>query len=111
MKTTIEKIQDKLISADGTALAFERAGSGSALILVHGTGADHTRWSSILPRLADSFKIFSLDRRGGVPPVMHRITASSANMKTSPPSPHLCKSRSISSGIPLVPPACWALHQ
>jgi pimeloyl-ACP methyl ester carboxylesterase len=64
MKTTIEKIQDKLISTDGTALAFERAGSGSALILVHGTGADHTRWSSILPRLAGSFKIFSLDRRG-----------------------------------------------
>ncbi|MHB8135107.1 MAG: alpha/beta fold hydrolase [Anaerolineaceae bacterium] len=64
MKTKIEKNQDKIISSDGTALAFERAGSGSALILVHGTGADHTRWTAILSRLADQFKIFSIDRRG-----------------------------------------------
>jgi len=62
--TITNKIYDKIISSDGTTLAYERVGSGSALILVHGTGADHTRWASILPRLADRFKIFSIDRRG-----------------------------------------------
>jgi pimeloyl-ACP methyl ester carboxylesterase len=54
----------KVSSADGTSIAVEQAGSGPALLLVHGTGADHTRWYGILPQLTPNFTVYSLDRRG-----------------------------------------------
>src|SRR4051794_19341835 len=53
-----------VLSSDRTPIAFEQVGIGSPLVLVHGTGADHTRWSAVLPRLSQHFTVFSLDRRG-----------------------------------------------
>jgi pimeloyl-ACP methyl ester carboxylesterase len=61
---TQESNANKVISSDGTAIAFDQAGNGSPLILVHGTGADRTRWAAVLPQLAQHFTVFSLDRRG-----------------------------------------------
>ncbi|MDY9926927.1 alpha/beta hydrolase [Methanosarcina sp.] len=55
---------DKVRSKDGTLIAYERSGSGPALVLVHGTSADHTRWASVLPMLEQKFTIYTLDRRG-----------------------------------------------
>lgn len=55
---------DKVLSADGTPIAFEQVGSGPPLILVHGTGADHTRWAAVLPQLAQQFTVYPIDRRG-----------------------------------------------
>ena len=60
----IEKIQNDVMSQDGTRIAVEQAGSGPALLLVHGTGADRTRWAGVLPRLAPHFTLYSIDRRG-----------------------------------------------
>lgn len=51
-------------SKDGTLIGFWRSGSGPPLLLVHGTQADHTRWSKILPRLEQHFTVFAMDRRG-----------------------------------------------
>ena len=52
-----------VISKDGTPIAFDRSGQGSALILV--TGALNTRPSSSLAaRLAQRFSVFAYDRRG-----------------------------------------------
>lgn len=51
-------------SADGTRIAFERSGTGTPLVLVHGTTADHTRWANILPALSQDFTVFAMDRRG-----------------------------------------------
>jgi pimeloyl-ACP methyl ester carboxylesterase len=51
-------------SRDGTAIAYEKNGQGPSLVLVHGTGADHTRWAPIVPRLAERFTVCSMDRRG-----------------------------------------------
>lgn len=39
------------ISGDGTQIACERGGSGPTLLLVHGTGADHTYWERLAPEL------------------------------------------------------------
>jgi pimeloyl-ACP methyl ester carboxylesterase len=61
---TQETKSNKVISSDGTAVAFDQVGSGSPLILVHGTGADRTRWAAVLPQLTQHFTVFSLDRRG-----------------------------------------------
>jgi pimeloyl-ACP methyl ester carboxylesterase len=51
-------------STDGTRIAYERSGSGSPLVLVHGTTADHTRWRDLLPELERRFTVYAMDRRG-----------------------------------------------
>ncbi len=55
---------DKVISKDGTAIAYDRSGIGTPLILVHGTNADHTRWANVRPYLARHFTVYAVDRRG-----------------------------------------------
>lgn len=55
---------DKVRSKDGTLIAYELSGSGPALVLVHGTSADHTRWAPVLPMLEQKFTVYTLDRRG-----------------------------------------------
>ena len=53
----------KVISRDGTPVAFDQSGQGPALILV--AGALNTRASSSLAaRLAQRFSVFNYDRRG-----------------------------------------------
>jgi Predicted hydrolases or acyltransferases (alpha/beta hydrolase superfamily) len=55
---------DTVRSRDGTRIAYEKSGSGPALVLVHGTTADHTRWQFVLPMLEKKFTIYAVDRRG-----------------------------------------------
>ncbi len=55
---------DTVRSKDGTLIAYERTGAGPALVLVHGTTADHTRWGFILPMLEKRFTVYAVDRRG-----------------------------------------------
>jgi pimeloyl-ACP methyl ester carboxylesterase len=51
-------------SGDGTPIAFSRTGSGTPLVLVHGTGAGRGRWDQVQPLLAERFTVYALDRRG-----------------------------------------------
>jgi pimeloyl-ACP methyl ester carboxylesterase len=51
-------------SRDGTPIAYTKTGHGSPLVLVHGTGADHTRWAPLVPRLGEHFTVYAMDRRG-----------------------------------------------
>lgn len=55
---------EQIISKDGTAIGFQRSGSGPPLLLVHGTTADHSRWSPIVPRFEQHFSVYAMDRRG-----------------------------------------------
>jgi len=55
---------DKVKSKDGTAIAYQRSGKGTPLVLVHGTTADHTRWNLVLPALERHFTVYAMDRRG-----------------------------------------------
>lgn len=51
-------------SEDGTTISYRRTGAGPPLLLVHGTTADHERWSAILPRFEPHFTVYAMDRRG-----------------------------------------------
>jgi pimeloyl-ACP methyl ester carboxylesterase len=51
-------------SKDGTPIAYRRSGQGPPLVLVHGTTADHSRWSPVLPAFERHFTVYGVDRRG-----------------------------------------------
>jgi pimeloyl-ACP methyl ester carboxylesterase len=51
-------------SREGTRIAYWRSGRGPALVLVHGTTADHTRWETVLPLLEPHVTVYAMDRRG-----------------------------------------------
>ena len=51
-------------SRDGTPIGLWKTGTGPTLLAVHGGGADHTAWDSMVPLLADAFTVCVMDRRG-----------------------------------------------
>lgn len=55
---------DKVISADGTPIAYERVGSGPTVVLVGGAFCDHTVTAEIADALSADFTAISYDRRG-----------------------------------------------
>ncbi len=58
---------DKIRSADGTYIAYEKTGSGAPLVLVPGGGAnDHRRWdlAGIRSALEKHFTVYAMDGRG-----------------------------------------------
>lgn len=50
-------------SKDGTPIAFECAGSGPELLIVHGGAGDRTRWLPMLRILTTEFTVCAMDRR------------------------------------------------
>ena len=55
---------ETVTSADGTAIAFDQLGSGSALILVSGASCDRAVDAAIAEALAQEFTVLNYDRRG-----------------------------------------------
>ncbi len=53
-----------VISNDGTRIAYARSGEGPPLVLIHGTGIDHSYWDPVAPELGRHFTLYSVDRRG-----------------------------------------------
>lgn len=56
----------RLISADGTRIAFERTGDGDPIVLVDGAFCSRTfgPMATLAPLLANGFTVFAYDRRG-----------------------------------------------
>ena len=54
----------RVMSADGTGIAFERSGSGPALIIVGGALADHQFYGPLVDELRRQFTVYNYDRRG-----------------------------------------------
>lgn len=57
-------MMQQITSFDGTRIGFHCSGMGPPLLLVHGTTADHRRWSTILPQIEGHFTVYAMDRRG-----------------------------------------------
>jgi pimeloyl-ACP methyl ester carboxylesterase len=55
---------DRVISKDGTSIAYERQGSGPAVILVGGGLVDRSENAPLAAELAERFTTFNYDRRG-----------------------------------------------
>ena len=55
---------EKVLSRDGTSIAYQRSGSGKPLVLVHGTSGTFRRWAPVLPLLERHFTVYAMDRRG-----------------------------------------------
>ncbi|GII94993.1 alpha/beta fold hydrolase [Sinosporangium siamense] len=56
--------ESKVISRDGTEIAFEQAGSGPALILVSSALADRSDARKLAALLSEHFTVINYDRRG-----------------------------------------------
>ncbi len=55
---------DRVTSKDGTTIAYERVGSGPAVILVGGGISDRSENAPLAPELAGQFTVYNYDRRG-----------------------------------------------
>lgn len=54
----------KIPAPDGTQLAYWTAGTGAALVLVHGTTSDHATFNELVPHLTGRRTVITFDRRG-----------------------------------------------
>jgi pimeloyl-ACP methyl ester carboxylesterase len=54
----------KVVSQDGTTIAYEQAGDGSPMVLLNGAFRDHTIFDSLVPELAPFCTTYVYDRRG-----------------------------------------------
>jgi pimeloyl-ACP methyl ester carboxylesterase len=54
----------RVTSKDGTSIAYERIGSGPAVILVGGGFVDHSENAPLAAELARQFTVYNYDRRG-----------------------------------------------
>jgi pimeloyl-ACP methyl ester carboxylesterase len=62
-------------SADGTPIAVWVEGRGPAIVMVHGSIADHTTFDPFIAVLCEQFTTFAMDRRGfGATPDVDRYT-------------------------------------
>jgi pimeloyl-ACP methyl ester carboxylesterase len=51
-------------SADGAAIAYEVAGAGAPLVLVHGWSCDRGHWAAQVAHFADRFRVVTIDLAG-----------------------------------------------
>jgi pimeloyl-ACP methyl ester carboxylesterase len=57
-------VAQKIRSADGTEIAYERVGQGPPLVIVGGAWNTRDSASELAKRLAETFTVFTYDRRG-----------------------------------------------
>lgn len=53
-----------IADSDGTAIYYERHGSGPAILFVHGSGGHHAAWWQQVAALREEFTVITMDLRG-----------------------------------------------
>jgi pimeloyl-ACP methyl ester carboxylesterase len=59
----VKPMSENNIQVNGTFLHYAKSGSGSPLILLHGSGEDHHIFDAIAPRFAEHFTVYAIDSR------------------------------------------------
>ncbi|MGH3450167.1 MAG: alpha/beta fold hydrolase, partial [Haloechinothrix sp.] len=59
-----DTIMQTITSADGTTIAYEKTGSGPAIIVISNVAEDHTGIAGLTKALSEHFTVISFDRRG-----------------------------------------------
>jgi pimeloyl-ACP methyl ester carboxylesterase len=59
-----ESAMRKVVSRDGTTIAYERTGDGPPIVLLNGAFRDHTIFDQLVPELAPHCGTYVYDRRG-----------------------------------------------
>src|SRR5918996_2824064 len=59
-----EEHMNRVMSKDGTSIAYERLGAGPAVILVGGAFVDRSENGPLGAELAERFTVYNYDRRG-----------------------------------------------
>jgi pimeloyl-ACP methyl ester carboxylesterase len=49
---------EKVTTADGSPIAYEKLGKGPPLVMIHGGVMDHTAWGPVVPLLAAHFTLY-----------------------------------------------------
>ncbi|MDR2111896.1 MAG: alpha/beta hydrolase [Candidatus Accumulibacter sp.] len=52
-----------MIEVNGAALFYEKSGTGSPIVLLHGNGEDHHIFDELSARLANDFTVYAVDSR------------------------------------------------
>ena len=60
----MDRDMNEILKRPGASLAYEVAGDGPAVVLVHGFGLDMRMWDPQVPALASSFRVVRYDCRG-----------------------------------------------
>ncbi|CAG0970273.1 Proline iminopeptidase [Anaerolineales bacterium] len=55
---------DTILSTNHVAIAFKKTGTGTPLVMVHGTNGSHAHWNLCLPQLNQQFTVYAMERRG-----------------------------------------------
>jgi pimeloyl-ACP methyl ester carboxylesterase len=55
---------ERILTLGDTKIAYDYAGCGPPLLLVHGTSGDRSGWNDIRPFLEVQFTVYAMDRRG-----------------------------------------------
>jgi pimeloyl-ACP methyl ester carboxylesterase len=52
------------LSTDHTAITYQKTGTGTPLVMVHGTNGSYAHWNLALPQLNQHFTVYAMERRG-----------------------------------------------
>ncbi|WP_232664393.1 alpha/beta fold hydrolase [Pseudonocardia sp. TRM90224] len=64
LRTPREVAMQTITSTDGTIIAYQKTGSGPAIIVVSNVAEDHTGLAGLTTALSEHFTVISFDRRG-----------------------------------------------
>ena len=53
---------EHMLATDDTRIAYQRAGSGPPLVLIHGAASDRTMWAGVMPTLGQCFTVHAVDQ-------------------------------------------------
>jgi pimeloyl-ACP methyl ester carboxylesterase len=55
---------ETILSTNDTTIAYQKTGTGTPLVMVHGTNGSYAHWNLALPKLNQHFTVYSMERRG-----------------------------------------------